>query len=208
MLWHLRVSSQLKGTFTKPEVLVEPLTFITVHWNVRTAKSYSTSVCFRLNLGTNDSGSLPELFWHGGWWNVPNQCCLWFEGFGVLLLIVWLTSSRDCWPLDGCRSPKAQHFKEFMDRIVSSSSLFQRDLRARLVALITITFYFYFFFSIGFVLFQTVNWSYWPCAVSQCRAMAVLASWGNWAAHTNLTVQTCILSSFSLLQLLQLSKWF
>lgn len=133
MLWRLGVSSQLKGTFTKPEVLVEPLTFVTVHWNVRTAISYSTSVSFRLNLETNDSGSLPELFWRGGWgWgNVPNQCCLWFGRFGVFLLIVWLASSLDYWPLGWHRSPKAQYFKEFINRIVSYSSFFQRVLRAR-----------------------------------------------------------------------------
>lgn len=131
MLWHLRVSSQLKGTFTKPEVLVEPLTFVTVHWNIETAISYSTRVSFRLNLETDDSGSLPEFFWHGGvgMGKCPSSVLPLVWGCGVFY---WLYHSHLLLTVDHWAGADLQKHSTARNSstIVSYSSLFQRDLRA------------------------------------------------------------------------------
>lgn len=52
---------------------------------------------------------------------------------GFLVVFIDCVTLLDYFPLGGRISPKAQYFKEFIfiNRIVSYSSLFQRDLRAR-----------------------------------------------------------------------------
>lgn len=97
--------------------LVEPLTSVTVHWNVITAISLSTSVSFRLNLETNDNGSLIELFWNGGWENGEMSLIsvasvlgfLWFVFFFNIDCVTCVF--LDYLPLGRRISPKAQYFK-------------------------------------------------------------------------------------------------